>query len=300
MQNMKVPEFLFFLVKSLTQAEKRYFKMNSNFQQGQDEKLYIQMFDAIDKMEEYNEKELLEYVDKKKLSVSKNFLYNKILRSLRAYNERSSVDIELYNLVTEGRILMQKGLFYPALKRLKKAKKTAVDHEKLLLLVEIIDLEIDILGEVVKEDIEGQFKQLFDEAIETLDEYIGAMQMKRLSRELHSQFILGKTRELQQVYIDKVAALAQDPQTIQSFHAQSCYYSAMAYYCSFQGDTQAERKHLKERVELWRAHPNIIKTHCQQYRIYLSNYTISRIFDNEYHGIEDAIKEIEQLTDTRN
>jgi len=295
MENIKVPEFLFYVINSLTQAEKRYFKMNSNFQQGQDEKLYIRMFDAIDKMEQYNEKELLKYVDKKKLSVSKNFLYNKILRSLRAYNERSSIDIELYNLATEGRILMEKGLFYPALKRLKKAKKTAIDHEKSLLLVEIIDLEIDILGEVVKEDIEGQFKQLFDEALETLNKYSEAIQMKRLSRELHSELILARMRTLQEIYTNKIAALPKDSQVLRSFHAQSCYHSALAHYCRLQSDMQGQMKHLKERVELWGAHPNIIKTHYQQYRVYLSNYTISRIFNNEYEDIEDAIKEIEQL-----
>lgn len=295
MKDMKVPEFLFYLIKSLTQAEKRYFKMNSNFQQGQEEKLYIQMFDVIDKMEQYKEKELLEYVDKKKLSVSKNFLYKKILRSLRAYNERSSVDIELCNLVTEGRILMAKGLFYPALKRLKKAKKTAIDHEKPLLLMEIIDLEIDILAESVEENIEGQFKELFDETTETIKEYTKAIQMKRLNRELHNQFILKRTSKLPQAYIDKIAVLDQDPQAIRSFHAQSWYHSVKSYHYWFNEDKHMQRKHLKERVEHWRAHPNIIKTHYQQYRIYLSNYTIGCIFDNEYEGVEDAIKEIEEL-----
>lgn len=294
MTNMKVPEYLFFLIKSLTQAEKRYFKMNSNFQLGEG-KLYIQIFDAIDKMEKYNEKDLLKYVDKKKLSVSKNFLYNKILRSLRAYNERSSVDIELYNIVAEARILMAKGLFHPTLKRLKKGKKIAIDYEKSLLLVEIIDLEIDIIGQVVKQDIKHQFKQLFDEAIETLDKYIEAIKLKRLSRELHSELILGKMRELKQEYIDKVNQLPKTADKLRSFYAKSYYHGAMGTYYWIQRDAFEHRNHLQQKAKLWKENPKINSTQNQRYRICMANYLTSSLKVEDYNSVPDTIAEIKQI-----
>jgi len=234
--NMKVPEFLFFLIKSLTQAEKRYFKMDSNFQSGGEN-----------------------------------------------------------NLIAEARILMEKGLFHPALKRLKKTKKIAIDHEKSLLLVEILDLEIDIVVQVVKDGREDRFKQLFDEAIETLDKYIETIRIKRLSSELHSELVIGKMRALRQEYVDKVAALPKDVELLRSFHARSWYHITMAHYYRLQGDIQGQRKHFKTGVELWGTHPNIAKTHHQKYRIYLSNYTISRLFNDDYDDIELVIKKIEQL-----
>jgi len=185
MNNIKVPEFLFFLIKSLTREEKRYFKMNSGFQL-EKEKLYIEMFDAIDKMERYDEKTLLKYVDKNKnkLSVSKNFLYNKILQSLRAYNERSSMDIELYNLVSDAQILMEKELFDSALKRLKKAKKLAIRYEKSLVFVEIVNLEMDIQTYIGGKETKEKYEELFGHASDTLQNYMQNLKLKKLNRTL--------------------------------------------------------------------------------------------------------------------
>jgi len=293
---MKVPEYLFFLIKSLTQAEKRYFTMNSNFQAG-DEKRYMQMFDTIGKMETYQEEDLLKYADgnKQKLSVNKNFLYKKILRSLRAYNERSSIDIELYNMVAEARILMQKGLFHPALKQLKKAKKLAVEYEKSLVLVEIVDLEINVTGQTIKENLHENFGTLFNDAIDTLEKYKEAIKLKRLSRELHSEFIIGKPGKPQKTYEDKVNELKLTSLEPKSFYAKSTYHNALAYYSRMHRDSEEQRKHLKAIVELWRTHPKIINTQYQQYRIYLSNYAISCLAARDYKDMEAIIAEIEKL-----
>ena len=80
--------YIFELIKSMTQTEKRYFKMFvSVFEQKN--KTYLKLYNAIDKQKEYDEKAL-----KKKLAnerfinhfaVVKNKLYNAILKSLRFY-----------------------------------------------------------------------------------------------------------------------------------------------------------------------------------------------------------------------
>ena len=62
---------LFDLVKSMTMSEKRYFKINSLKHVIGDSNDYIQLFDAIEKQDVYNEKLLLKYPFVKNLSQEK-------------------------------------------------------------------------------------------------------------------------------------------------------------------------------------------------------------------------------------
>lgn len=105
--------------------------MYSGFQTG--DKIYLQIFKAMDKMKEYDEKKLLTIFTgtdmddgekRRKIAVNKNYLFNQILRSLRIFsNEKESIDIMLYNLLVDVQALRGKGLFQLALKRLNKAKR---------------------------------------------------------------------------------------------------------------------------------------------------------------------------------
>ncbi len=299
MREMKASEFLFFLIESLTQHEKRHFKLNSNFQSG-DEKIYIQMFDILDKMgKKYNEDDLLLLFggDKKKLSVGKNFLYNKILRSLRTYNERSSTDIQLSNLISEVQILIQKGLFHLALKRLKMAKKTAIEYEKSLLLVKIIDIEVDIINHLNtdgSEKVGKIFEELFKNASNTLENYKEALELKRLNRALHSA-IIGGDAVHQEKHLEEIKNLPKDTKLLKSFYAKNNYHSALAYYHHVLQNFEESTRHLWERVNLWDNHKNIKKSENQLYRIYLSNYVYGCITIQNYKVIPSLIEQIRAI-----
>jgi len=292
---MKVPKFLFHLIKSLTQAEKRYFKINSNFQKGGD-KRYIQMFNLIDKMEQYEDEPLLKLMkgNKQKLAVSKNFLYNKILKSLRVFNE-SAIDIELSTLIADARILMGKGLFQPALKRLKKARKMAIDYEKSPFLMEIIDIETDIKGEIVDKKIKEEFEELFAQTNEALDNYSEFIKLKKLSRELHNFFIIDQKRKLPEVLINEIKALPESADSLHSFHAKSHYYNILGYYSRLTNKVEAQKEQFGLMIDLWRQHPRMIKNRYQKYRIYLSNYVSCRLKCRDFEGIFGLINEIKTI-----
>ena len=53
---MKPSNELFDLIQSLTKSEKRFFKLHSSLQSG--DKNYLRLFDAIDRMKEYDETSL--------------------------------------------------------------------------------------------------------------------------------------------------------------------------------------------------------------------------------------------------
>ena len=77
---------LFQLIKSLEKAEKRHFKIYIKRSSANEELKVIQLFDALDKMSEYDEKILFKKIsslNKSKLANLKSHLYAELLASLR-------------------------------------------------------------------------------------------------------------------------------------------------------------------------------------------------------------------------
>jgi len=103
---------VFELVKSLSKNEKGYFKKYSQKYIQEDGNNCILLFDAIDKQEQYDEKEIKNKFATKKfvtqLHVTKIYLYELVLKSLEAYhNEHYSMRGKLYQI----ELLFDKGLY---------------------------------------------------------------------------------------------------------------------------------------------------------------------------------------------
>jgi len=134
---------IFDLIKSLSKSEKRYFKtslgdraVNTN---------YVKLFDVIDKQMEYNENEIRKEFNNEKfvkqLHVTKIYLMELILKSLRSYHSNKSVSSKLINLLNDIEILFEKELYDLAIYRIKKAEELALKYEKLPYLLEILSWE---------------------------------------------------------------------------------------------------------------------------------------------------------------
>src|SRR5688572_14543666 len=103
---------LFRLIKSLTTAEKRYFKLFAGRHTIGEQNEYVTLFDAIDRQENYNEGKLLPLFRNSTFgtspAIAKNRLYETILKSLHAYHAESSVEVELQRLLHYTEILFKK------------------------------------------------------------------------------------------------------------------------------------------------------------------------------------------------
>src|ERR1700749_1155556 len=119
---------LFQLIKSLEKSEKRNFKLYITRNSGSEELKSVQLFDALDKMDEYDEAVLLkknETIKKQQLSNMKAHLYKQVLSSLRLINDDRNIDITLHEQMDHARILYNKGLYLQSLKVLDKIKELA-------------------------------------------------------------------------------------------------------------------------------------------------------------------------------
>lgn len=132
-------EQLFCLIKSLTKAEKRYFRLFASVNSS--DANYILLFDAIDSQNIYDEKAIKEKFKEKnftkQLHVTKNYLNKLILKSLRNYHSKISVDAELKELLREVEILYRKELFEQCSDALTKAERISKELENQTALLEI-------------------------------------------------------------------------------------------------------------------------------------------------------------------
>src|SRR5947199_8326096 len=138
------PDILFQLIHSLEKAEKRHFKLYIKRSSSKEELKIVQLFDAIDKMKDYDEKVLLKKlsgITKPQLSNLKTHLYKQVLASLRLLKSADSLDLQLNEQFDYAHILYKKGLFMQSLRILERAKETARTYYKYSFLIHALGLE---------------------------------------------------------------------------------------------------------------------------------------------------------------
>ena len=120
------------LVRSLTKAEKRYFRLFAT-QQGSNKK-YLELFDFLESNSNIDDEKLKEEFGNGELGVqlhvTKNYLTNLIMKGLRNFHDKQSKHAELKNLLRDIEILYQKELYALCHDRIQKAKKIAWEYEQ--------------------------------------------------------------------------------------------------------------------------------------------------------------------------
>lgn len=135
---------LFLLVKSLEKSEKRNFKLFARRNSSSDNLKTIRLFDALDKMNEYDEASLLKKnreIKKQQLSNLKASLYKQILYSLRLIRDENNIDIRLHEQMDYARILYNKGLYLQSLKQLERMKEMARSFQQLTYMQQALFFE---------------------------------------------------------------------------------------------------------------------------------------------------------------
>ena len=135
---------LFQLVKSLEKSEKRNFKLYVKRNSSSENLKTIQLFDALDKMSDYDERLMLQKnksISKQQLSNIKAHLYKQILSSLRIIRDENNIDIQLHEQMDHARILYNKGLYLQSLKVLERLKDMARSYNQITYLQQALFFE---------------------------------------------------------------------------------------------------------------------------------------------------------------
>ena len=179
------------LIKSLTKAEKRSFKIYATRNSPDDAK-FIQLFDALDKAKEYDENLILEKVNglkKSQISNLKAHLYKQILTSLRLNYINHNIDIQLREQIDHARILYNKGLYKQSLKILDKAKIQSNQNYRYVLTAEILGFEKVIEGQYITRSLRNRADQLIEQSEHTIRAMERYHALSNLSLRLYGIFI---------------------------------------------------------------------------------------------------------------
>lgn len=263
---------VFQLIKSLSKAEKRYFKVYTSKQAG-DKNNHQLLFDAIDRFEEYDEEQVKKVLKNptlvRSLPIAKTRLYDVILRSLDAYHSNSSIDAQLKRTLHCAEILYKKSLYQQSQKLLDSAKVLAYKYDKHTSLLEIfmwekLLIEKDNYEHVGDEGLEAMMHEntRITKMIEVYNDFWGIK--SRLFNILNKRGKARTTEGLEKLksIIDDTL-LNREPEHIfyQSEylynHIYSAYYFGVGDYGNSFKYLKANVDHIEANLDKFQEEPNI-------------------------------------------
>lgn len=136
-------EGVFDLVKLMSKAEKRNFKLYATRLEGNEDAKFLKLFDCLDSLDRYSEERILELcpeISKQQLPNQKAHLYKQILTSLRMLSVQHSAGLQIREQIDFAKILFDKGLYAEAQKILGRVEVKARELELWSALLDIVDL----------------------------------------------------------------------------------------------------------------------------------------------------------------
>ena len=183
---------LFQLVKSLKKSEKRNFKLYVKRNTASEDLKIIYLFDALDKMEVYDEVELLtknKRLSKQQLSNVKAHLYKQILSSLRLIRGENNIVIQLHEQLDYAEILYNQGLYLQSLKVLDRIKENAREFHQYSYTLETLFFEQKIEALHITRSMQDRAGKLAAEMLAVNEQIQLSGKLSSLSLQLYGWYI---------------------------------------------------------------------------------------------------------------
>jgi len=256
---------LFLLVKSLTKSEKRQFKLYVGRLGVNADSKFLNLFNVLDKMNNYNEALILKSTDVKKQQLAnvKAHLYKQILISLKLNPSHQNIRSQIREQLDFASILYHKGLYKQSLKILDKAKDMAMTNEEKNLAYEIVELEKVIESQYITRSISSRADELTTQAKNLSEANIITSKLSNLSLQLYSIFLRKgyvKTKD-ESIWITNYfeEELPEYDIKIMGFREKLWLYKAHLWYSFLMQDFLNCYKYALKWVDLFYEHPHMIK-----------------------------------------
>jgi tetratricopeptide (TPR) repeat protein len=249
---MKRKDDLYQLIRSMSAAEKGYFKKYS----AGGEKEYILLFDEIEKAEHTDDK-LLKGKFGAHFSRLKNYLYKAVLRSLTQFHTEKNISLTLFEQLSWAKILITKGLLHQAYELVLDLKEKAAERELFALQLSIADTEVHVLRLLMQND--RAYETSLQKAAEAqkclLDMMRNALEYRALYRLVYSKTSTsgnGARTEADLNIADELLQhpLLKDESKALSLSAKNMLYAALADLAHFKKDRWGAYRYQKKLVEI--------------------------------------------------
>lgn len=296
---------LFQLVRSLKKAEKRHFKLYIKRSSGNEDLKIVELFDALDKLEEYDEALLLKKlksIKKPQLSNVKVHLYKQLLASLRLLKSTDSIDLQLNEQFDYAHILYKKGLFSQSLKILDKAKETAKANHKVNFLLQAIALEKRIETLHITRTMQTRAEQLSAEINEVNARIDTLARLSNLAMLLYSWFIKnGHARNENdeagvKAYLKEhlpANAFEQD-----GFYEKLYLYQSYTWYAFIRQDFLMYYRYAQKWVDIFDETPLMIRVETGHYIKGLHTLLNAHFDLRNYQKFDETLKKFEKFAQT--
>jgi hypothetical protein len=258
---MKPNQELHQLIKSLSKTEKTYFKKFASRHYKQNN-TSIKLFNELERKninglyaEDDIKSKFKDEIFISQLPVTKNYLYNNILKSLNLYYTEDNIEIKLSSLINSAIILYRKELFPHCLKLINKAKMLAQRFDKPSKLLEAIHIERQALRvNSSLNEVAGALMKNYDEEMEVL------RKLKNISeyRKLYDMLVIyatakGMSRDKESsAKLEKLTThkLLKDIKHAQYFQSRVLFMLIHCFTNNLKGEHKTSYKYGEKTLEL--------------------------------------------------
>ncbi|OMP80947.1 hypothetical protein [[Flexibacter] sp. ATCC 35208] len=280
---------LFILIKTLTKAEKRNFQLAFNKNNSKEDVLFIQLFNTLDKLKEYDEELILKKIPaikKQQLSNVKAHLYKQLLTTLRLLYKQKDPLIDLREQLDYARVLYSKGLYNQSLKLLSKAKSMAIEQEEVMLSYEIIEFEKLIESRHITRSLENRADELSEESRVIEQKLSNISKLSTLSLRMYGLYLkLGHARDERDANMVKLffeKELPANSHQDMSFYEKINLYQAYSWYYYILQDFVMFYRYTRKWVDLFTLYPSLQKTDVELYIKAMHNLLTAQFYTSNH------------------
>ncbi len=298
---------LFQLVQSLERSEKRNFKlyMNRISAGGGGDLKIVQLFDALDKMKQYDEEALLKKnpsLQKQQLSNLKAHLYHEVLASLRLLKQEENIDLQLHEQLDFARLLYNKGLYHQSLRILDRIKDLARTNNQVTYIGQVLFLEKKIESLHITRSMQDRAERLSAEVEEVNARLSVIGKLSNLSLLLYSWYIRnGHARnEKDTAALDLFFKqdVLQHSQTCKGFYERLYLYQCYCWYAFITQDFLMYYRYCQKWVDIFDSDPKMIEIETAHYIKGMHNLMSAHFDLRNYQKFNESIEVFEKFTET--
>jgi hypothetical protein len=296
---------LFQLVHSLEKSEKRHFKLYIKRSSAKEDLKIIRLFDALDKLPEYDEKALLKKlpdIQKPQLANIKTHLYKQLLASLRLLKATENSDLQLSEHLDHARVLYNKGLKLQSLKILEKAKEIAKANQKFNFLAQVISLEKKIETLHITRSTTEKTLLLAQEAEEISAHIDRVTKLSNLALLLYRWYVInGHARnesDEQDLRTFFKNYLPKDVNSVQGFYENLYLYQSYCWYAFIRQDFLMYYRYSQKWIDLFNSQPFMIGIETGHYVKGMHNLLNAHFDLRNFKQFEITLRQFEEFAKT--
>ncbi len=294
---MKSKTDLFQLIRAMSKSEKRYFTLDAQ-KSGRKGARYLELFHAINGMEEYDEARLRKNFPKN-LPTDKAYLYEAILRSMRDYRSANSHAARIKELILDAKYLYERGLYDQSEERLNIAKSLAYELGDQLSVLELNKEHRRLLKDTKRKGYEAELTSLIEEKNQNLlhlEEELSYL-------DLHDRLLLEIRKSPQRLEATQKATLEQEfsdlmeqtPRAPDTIQGKLRYYQCMALLYQLLDQPDRVYAYYTKIVACWDDSPKYKEEEFYRYILDVSNLLHATFSDQtKFHLMPKLLEKLEQ------